>query len=61
MDNNLVAGSLVLIQIHNEKPWIALLVKKENYSKTNNIWNIIDVENNLRKTQIWEKEIIKSL
>lgn len=61
MDNNLNAGNLVFIRIHNEEPWLALLISKENYLKTNNIWNVIDIENNLRKTQIWEKEIIRLL
>jgi len=61
MDNNLTPGKLVLVKIHNEEPWIAFLLRKENYSKSNNIWVIVDLENNLRKTQIWEKEIIKVL
>ncbi len=59
MDNNLSVGNLVFVKIHNEEPWLALLISKENHSKTNNIWNIVDIENNLRTTQIWEKEIIK--
>lgn len=58
MDNSLNAGNLVFVKIYNEEPWIALLISKENYSKTNNIWNVVDIENNLRKTQVWEKEII---
>lgn len=59
MDSNLSEGNLVFVRIHNEDPWLALLISKENYSKINNIWNVIDIENNLRVTQIWEKEIIK--
>jgi hypothetical protein len=61
MDNNLTPGKLVLVKIHNEEPWMAFLLRKENYSKSSNIWVIVDLENNLRKTQIWEKEIIKVL
>jgi hypothetical protein len=61
MDNNLKVGSLVLVKIHDENPWVALLINKENYLKETPIWSIVDVENDLRQTQIWEKEIIKLL